>query len=135
MAHEHAFVLDPEHRQGDLVLTDGARLVSCTKNVRAGTRTSMLFLRGLMRIDVLASSDEFEIALRPLTSAYTFRGGPPDATHRRTQSFEGEDHIVSDFVVDIADSPVAPVRVSISRPAERGERFPVTAVAVVGRRS
>jgi hypothetical protein len=133
--HVHDFRLHPEHRQGDIVLGDGARVFTCTKQLREGARTAMLLVPGLLRVDVTGRGDEFEIRTRNLTGGALSSDLGETVTHRRASSFEGVEQVVSEFSFAPAAGPVGQVRVSITRPAaDRGERFPCTAIAIVSRR-
>src|SRR5687767_1383083 len=131
----HAYRFHPDHRQGDIVLADGARLFTCTKNVIDGSRTPMLLVEGLFRLDVEGSGDDVRLFLRNISGAQ-LSGGPEAATHRRTRSFSGVEQVVTEFPIVPSGGPVGEVRVSITRPAaDRGERFPCTAIAIVTRRA
>ena len=134
-AEAHGTLAHPEHRQGDVVLGDGARLFTCTKNVLDGSRTSMLLVKGLFRLDVLGRGEDFTISLRNISGG-ELEGGPSKTMqHRVATSFEGAEQHVSEFSFAPPSGPVGSVRVTISRPAQRGERFPCTAVAIVQRRA
>jgi hypothetical protein len=132
---EHLDGFHPEHRQGDIVLADGSRLFTCTKNLRDGSRTPMLLLPGLFRVDVEGDGDVVRILMRDFTAG-KLRGGPSDAAHATSQSFDGTEQVVSQFTVEPADGPVGAVRVMVTRPAaDRGERFPCTVIGLMTRRA
>src|SRR3712207_1895351 len=84
----HAYTVDPEHRQGDIVLADGARLLTCTKRLYEGSRTAMIFLQGLFRLDVEGHADGVRLHVRSLTRA-PMDGGPETATLRAALTFDG----------------------------------------------
>jgi hypothetical protein len=132
-ADAHGTLAHSEHRQGDVALADGSRLFSCTKILRQSTRTSMLLVKGLGRIDVVSEGEAFTVLLRPLGTE--LRGGPETMHNRPAKSIEGRDEVVSDFWFEPTEGPVGRVSVSVTRPRERGERFPCTLIAVVPRRA
>ena len=132
-AEAHGALAHREHRQGDVELADGSRLFTCTKNVIDGSRTSMLLVRGLFRLDVEGRDQDFRIAVRNLTQQ-PMQGGPEAMTHRVTTTFEGYEQHISEFEMRPTGGPVGSVRVTIARPADRdGERFTCTAMAIVQR--
>jgi len=133
-AEAHGALAHREHRQGDVQLADGSRLFTCTKNLLDGSRTSMLLVRGLFRLDVEGRGEDFRISVRNLTQQ-PMLGGPEAITNRITASFEGDEHHISEFEMRPTAGPVGSVRVTITRPADRGERFPCTAMAIVQRRA
>ena len=132
--HQHEDVLHPEHRQGDLPLADGSRLFTCTKRLRVDARTSVLFVRGLFRLDVIARGDSLELKLRNL-SGRPLSGGPAQARTRRVESFEGEPQILSEFDLDPDTGLAGKARVSVAYAVDPVDgRVPCTAVAIVTRR-
>jgi hypothetical protein len=133
MAHDHAFQLSSRHRQGDLVLSDGSRLFTCTKEVLLGSRTPMLLIPQLLRIDVLAEGTNMRVVMRSFTT-HPLSGGPDGMTHRRAKSFDGADQVVTEFVVEPAGGPVGSVDVMIGWPPDLGERFLCTMAATMRRR-
>ena len=135
MDHLHDHPIHPEHRQGDVPLGDG-RLFTCTKRLRDGHRTSMLFVGGLFRVDVTGRGDEVEIRMRNLSGKPISGGVEETIEHTRALAFDGTEQIVSRFVFQPLEGPVGEVRVTIVRPAgDRGDRFPCTAMATVQRRA
>jgi hypothetical protein len=133
MDHTHEYTLSSRHGQGDLTLSDGSRLFTCTKQVLNGSRTAMLLIPKLLRIDVLSDGDSMNVLMRSFSSD-PLTGGPDAMQHRRAQTFEGADQIVSEFVVEPTAGPVGSVDVMIGFPGERGERFTCTLAATMRRR-
>lgn len=120
--------LHPEHRQGETVLPDGARVLTCTKLVREDARTTMLMLPGQFRVDVTSQADSLGIALRVL-SGRRHEGGP-SGRRREARAADGTLLVVSEFVF-VLDG-LGEVRVTISLPSrDRGIEAPCTAMALI----
>jgi hypothetical protein len=133
MAHTHEYALTSRHGQGDLTLSDGSRLFTCTKQVLSGSRTPMLLIPKLLRIDVLSEGTSMSVLMRSFSSE-PLTGGPDAMQHRRGQMFDGTDQMISEFVVEPAAGPVGSLDVMIGWPIERGERFLCTLAATLRRR-
>lgn len=135
MDHLHEHPIHPEHRQGDIPLGDG-RLFTCTKRLREGHRTSMLFVAGLFRVDVTGRGEEVEIRMRNLSGKPIAGGVEETMQHSRAQAYDGTEIVMSVFTFEPLEGPVGNVRVTIVRPLrDRGERFACTAIATVQRRA
>ena len=125
--------LHPEHRQGDVVLADGARMFTCTKMLHNEARTAMLLVPHLFRLDVRSHDDSFDIKLRNLTK------GRLESTlgrhvERAAVDFDGNPLKITEFVATAPDVGVGPITISVCLPAvERVYEFPCTAIALIPR--
>jgi len=134
MGHVHNHPIHPGHLQGDLPYPDGSRMFFCTKLLRDGHRTAMLYVGELFRLDVTGRGDEVEIRLRNLTGVPISGGVEQTIQHRRTKAWDQSDTVDSYFQFQPLEGAVGEVRFTITRPATRGERFVCTAMAHVKRR-
>jgi hypothetical protein len=134
MDHVHDHPIHPGHRQGDFPGSD-SRVFTCTKVLRDGHRTSMLFVPNLFRVDVTGRGDEVEIKMRNLSGGAIAGGVQETIQHVRTSAYDGTPQVLSQFRFEPLDGPIGDVVVSILRPAEgRGERFSCSAMATLKRR-
>jgi hypothetical protein len=123
--------MHPGHRQGDVLLGDGSRMLTCTKHLRRGARTAMLQLPGLMRVDVVAHDDAYAIRLRKLCDQRLV-GGLSTMTRRESATLDGGEQRVSAFHVEPSEGDVRRVDVLVTLPANAvGDEVPCTAVAFV----
>jgi hypothetical protein len=126
-----ALAVHPEHRQGDVLLADGARLFTCTKTLHNEARAPMLLVPHLFRLDVCSHDDSFEVKLRNLT------GGRIESTlgrhvERAGVAFDGSPLKITEFTVTAVDAGIGPIVVSVCLPAiARGYEFPCTAMAII----
>ena len=126
-----ALAVHPEHRQGDVLLADGARLFTCTKTLRNEARTAMLLVPYLFRLDVRSHDDSFDIRLRNL-SAGRLESTLGRHAERAGVAFDGTVLKITEFDATAVDAGVGPIRISVCLPAlQRGYEFPCTALAVV----
>ena len=123
--------MHPGHRQGEVVLGDGSRMVTCTKALRRGARTAMLQLPELLRVDVVAHDDAYAVRLRKLC-AFRLTGGLATMTTRESATLYGGEQRVSAFHVEPSEGPVRRVEVLVTLPANAvGDEVACTAVAFV----
>ena len=127
-------VVHPDHRQGDIVLQNGARVLTCTKTLRDGARTAMLHVPGLFRIDVTSHDDSFTIDVRNL-SGRPLDSGLDKMVHHTGRAFDGTPLKVSTLPVTASAIDTDPIEVTVALPANgRNHEFSCTAMAVVPRK-
>ena len=123
--------LHPEHVQGDVVLADGARLLTCTKVLRNHARAAMLFVPGLFRLDVHSQDDSFAVDVRPL-GEIRLQSSLGRHIERAGRAVDGTPLKITEFVVRAPDSDLGPIQITVSLPAvARVYEFPCTALALV----
>ena len=125
-----ALAVHPEHRQGDLLLADGARVFTCTKTVQEGARTAMLIVPHLFRLDVRSHADSFDVDVRNIGRA-SLRSGLRDRRERLGRAFDGTVMKIIEFAIASGAPGVGPITVTLALPStDRGDAFPCTAMAV-----
>lgn len=126
-----AVAVHPEHRQGDVLLGDGARLFTCTKTLRNEARTAMLVVPHLFRLDVRSHDDSFEVKIRNLGRG-RIESNLGRHVERGGRAFDGSLIKITEFQATAVEAGVGPIRFTVCLPAiQRVYEFPCTVLAIV----